>query len=1074
MLRTVRRVSGTLCFIVGLVAVLILAGALFLSSWGVPERVLERVRSAAAGDGLSLALRSAVWRPWFTLRVDSPSVSPSAAPDIQISARSVDLAFAVDLGVAPTAPLRHIAFQSAHLVCPAPAGVTNRPMLDLRDASGSVAIEPGHVALSTAGRLADVADLRVSGRIRRSDLAPPVAAPTEGTLLGDRLAEALRRAAEIQGRVRDVLRDLQFDQMPAVRVELLPGDAAGGVSGVRVLAEGGEGHWRSIPFERWSADVAWTAPGSLVVRRLQVRSESGRVDAEGDVDLTSGRFTARAEGTLLPSLVATLLPANSNAAPWVALVKDHPRGLAEVVVSGVTTNLRAAAWSLAWRSDAETRAAPLVVHRAAVSGSNGVVRVLSADVSCRDVVAVLPDAWRSRLGGLDLSNEGPVRARADVAWSAPGSLVVRRLQVSSESGRVDAEGDVDIASGRFTARGTGTLLPSLVAPLLPANSNAAPWVALVENHPKGRAEAAVSGVATNLRAAVWSLAWRSDAGPRAAPLVVHRAALDGSNGVVRVLSADVSCRDVADVLPDVLRCRLGALDLSSEGSVRARLVSPVDVLPADANRTLRASVEADCVRWRGVTMRSGRATLDVADRHVRVHLLDAEVDAPWRNGRLEGEVEYSAANHETRIRAHFRGDPGSLFPALPEGPREGLRVLRFEDPATVDAACRVEVSTSTVWRVDVQVAASRMKVREEPVEALTLSLAIEPGHVRSPQMNMVIGGGLVRGTWDYDWNAKVLQFDASSSAEPHTVIRAADPDLDVRLADLKAGGPVWVTLAGTIPFGTSPGAGLNLRGHVVGESVGWERFIAQRARAVLEIDSTNVAVTVSDAQWCSGVLSGQVKVPMQRGATCSMSWQVTDAAYPQVSRLLGRDLNEKRDAGLLSGDFRLAGPLGTNFLATASGSGSAHLRNGYLMSMPLFGGLSAYLSVLIPGFGYAEQREARADFVIGDNAVKTDNARLLGRLVSVGLNGSYRFDGVLDFRVEVLFLKEGLTAAVTRLLTSPLTKALQFQLTGTLEKPEWWPVNTPTRLLNFFKRQLSWIPGVSDGAPAEAAAASAP
>jgi hypothetical protein len=208
-------------------------------------------------------------------------------------------------------------------------------------------------------------------------------------------------------------------------------------------------------------------------------------------------------------------------------------------------------------------------------------------------------------------------------------------------------------------------------------------------------------------------------------------------------------------------------------------------------------------------------------------------------------------------------------------------------------------------------------------------------------------------------------------------------------------------------------------------------------------------------------------LPLQRGATCSMNWHLADAQFPEVARIVRRSTrDERRDAGRLSGSLRLSGPLGTNFLAEASGSGRLSLCDGYILSLPLFGGLSSHLSLLIPGFGYAEQRNADADFTVRDNGVTIDNGRLLGRLMSIDLRGRYTFDGRFDMRVEVLFLKDGLTAAVTRLVTAPLTKALEFRLSGTMDAPQWRPVNTPTRLLDFFRSGLSRGAGdAPDGTP---------
>ena len=910
---TLWRTAIALCLLLGLAAALAIAAAVVLSSRGVPERYLAAMRAAGRSEGLGLDLQAAVWRPWSTLRIESPAAWPLSEPAVRFTARSVDVDLAAGFGRAPTATVRRVAVTGGRLLCPPPAGTTNAAPLDVRDADIQVSIEPACIALSASGRVVGLADMRVVGRIRRPP-APAAAGAEAAPVLADRVLSAIRQAAEAGVRARALLAEVEAEQAPSIRVDLEPGgEAEGAIGRVRVQLEGGAGRWRQIAFDRWSADVVWSAAGPLELHRLEWRSEAGAIGAEGEADLAAGRFTLRAAGTLQPGILAQRVPAASNAAPWRALAAQHPPGRVLATVSGAWTNLPAADWSLAWQAESPAVPAALVIHQAALAGSNGCVRVTAARATVQDTGAVLPEAWRRRME----------------SWQ--------------------------------------------VAPL---------------------------------------------------------------------------------------------------GRVRFWLDRPVDVPAAGAPwPDAQARLQADRLALRGVTLRNAHALVAASNGVWHVNLLNAAVEAPGPDGRLEAQVAFSAAERTADVRAYFRGDPASLLPALPPGTVRALERLRFDAPAVLDASCRIQAGTTTVWRSELSVAAPRLTVRNEPVEALDLALSLEPGHVRARRMHAVLGDGLVGGTWDYDVEANVLRLDATCTADPHAVGRAIGPPVESALASVRTGSPIWLTLAGDIPLAGSP-VGLALRGQVAGDGLGWDRFVMQRARAMIEIDATNVLVAVSDAQWCSGTLSGRVTVPMKPGAPCAMSWQVTDAAYPQVAALLGRERDEQRYAGLFSGQLRLSGPLGTNFLAEATGSGDVLLRNGYIMSMPLFGGLSTYLSALIPGFGYAEQRDAKASFTIRNNGVRTDDARLLGRLVSVGLRGRYGFDGQVAFRVEVLFLKDGLTAMVTRLITSPLTKALEFQLTGTFQEPQWWPVNTPTRLLKFFRRQFRWLSDAVSGgeaAPEESA-----
>lgn len=60
---------------------------------------------------------------------------------------------------------------------------------------------------------------------------------------------------------------------------------------------------------------------------------------------------------------------------------------------------------------------------------------------------------------------------------------------------------------------------------------------------------------------------------------------------------------------------------------------------------------------------------------------------------------------------------------------------------------------------------------------------------------------------------------------------------------------------------------------------------------------------------------------------------------------------------------------------------------------------------------------------------------------SVKATGDYFLDGNLNYRVEVQLLRNGTLATIVRLATLPVTRLLEFRLTGTFEDPRWRPVN---------------------------------
>ena len=87
------------------------------------------------------------------------------------------------------------------------------------------------------------------------------------------------------------------------------------------------------------------------------------------------------------------------------------------------------------------------------------------------------------------------------------------------------------------------------------------------------------------------------------------------------------------------------------------------------------------------------------------------------------------------------------------------------------------------------------------------------------------------------------------------------------------------------------------------------------------------------------------------------------------------------------------------------------------------------------------QTEAVGNFTIGNGRLTSRDIQLQGTVFSIKASGDYAFNGALDYRVEVQLLRGGPIAAIVRLATLPVTRLLEFRLTGTFDDPRWSPVN---------------------------------
>ena len=139
--------------------------------------------------------------------------------------------------------------------------------------------------------------------------------------------------------------------------------------------------------------------------------------------------------------------------------------------------------------------------------------------------------------------------------------------------------------------------------------------------------------------------------------------------------------------------------------------------------------------------------------------------------------------------------------------------------------------------------------------------------------------------------------------------------------------------------------------------------------------------------------------------------------------------------GWLTGRAELAGH-GSD-LGALQGRGNLEITDGILWQAPLFGIFSKIL-------GNTKATSAKADFVIADQAVTTDNLQIAAGAFTASSHGKLQFDGGLDFRVKAVFLRSW---PGINIVSAILGQILEYKVGGTLGDPNYRPVNLPKELL---------------------------
>ncbi len=308
--------------------------------------------------------------------------------------------------------------------------------------------------------------------------------------------------------------------------------------------------------------------------------------------------------------------------------------------------------------------------------------------------------------------------------------------------------------------------------------------------------------------------------------------------------------------------------------------------------------------------------------------------------------------------------------------------------------------------------------------------------------------GAIMGSVTQDFARAVVDFNVDSRMAPHDVARFAGPAAHRFAQRFRFEGPAHVRAFGRADLG--PDRNHQCTAEVEARRMGLRWLIADEARMNVEIRGRKVWVRDLRGRAGDGDFEGQVEFDLPEGDRDHTAYRINGTVsntwvHVWIPETMGPA--DRESLGRVSGRMQLSGRIGEGQGPTVRGTGVLDVDGGRLLQIPLLGPISRLLQTLVPGAGMAEQTAFQADVDIRDGRVHSTNAYLLGSTLSLEASGSVGFAGDLNFKVQLRLLRRGPVASVVRLITFPVTKLFEFNLTGTLNRPEWEPRNFPKELL---------------------------
>lgn len=425
-------------------------------------------------------------------------------------------------------------------------------------------------------------------------------------------------------------------------------------------------------------------------------------------------------------------------------------------------------------------------------------------------------------------------------------------------------------------------------------------------------------------------------------------------------------------------------------------------------------------------------------------------DLQWRRGdeTLHATAEAQPAEGRWHARLQGRFDPLDIGPLIrSEGLTRQFDLIQLSQPPVVSGDLWGDWKDPGRLGASLQVALTNATYRGEPITELRTALTY------TNRQLVFTGTELRQGTNEalapvlhYDIPAQLLRVtNGYSTLEVASLARAIGPKTAKVLAPYEFLEAPTVRVNGSIPVTDDVAGDVEFQARL--PRLHWWYFEFDNLLATVRWAGDRITLTNVAGGFYGGLVSAEVGVNVsdRKDAVFRFNASYTDV---DLSRLMA-DLttSTNRLEGVLSGEVSVQEGHG-DATRPWTGYGNAQLRNGYLWNLPLFGLLSPAFESVSPGLGSARFRDGNALFTITNRAVDFRRVELLSPAMRLQMQGEVDFTGKVRMVLEAEPLRDvPLFGPLVNLVLSPVTKLMEYDITGTLEKPEAELRHVPSFLL---------------------------
>lgn len=297
-----------------------------------------------------------------------------------------------------------------------------------------------------------------------------------------------------------------------------------------------------------------------------------------------------------------------------------------------------------------------------------------------------------------------------------------------------------------------------------------------------------------------------------------------------------------------------------------------------------------------------------------------------------------------------------------------------------------------------------------------------------------------------DFNSWRIYFtNGFGTADPRAVARAIGPKPGEVMAPYRFGLPCPARVNGYAPLRGNEDADLWFEAD--GAPFRWLRLKTPRITGKIHWLGQSLVLTNLTAAFCGGTADGFAHFDFRpkEGADFDFTADVKNADV----HLLATDLSSPTNhlEGQLSGRFVMTSANSDDW-RTWNGYGEAHLRDGLIWDVPIFGVLSPVLDVVMPGLGSSRATDASAQFDMTNGVIFSDELNFRTTMMRLEYHGTVDLQSHVNAHATAQLLRD--TWVVGPLLSTalwPVSKLFEYKISGTLQRPQTEPVYIPRVLL---------------------------